>query len=676
MPFGTVKLQPSVKTELTPTLNEAGISASNLIRFQNGLPQKLGGWNTYYSGSLVTNMPRALCAWEDLNANYHLGVATDANVAVITSGIAQDVSPQSTTTNNAVSFSTTATSNVVSITDTSSNTTIYDVIILNTPVSVGGLVLYGPYSINTVTNANQYTILAAANATSTVTNGGAVPQFTTTNGSSTVSVTLANHGYSVGSTFPVALTVTIGGLTLYGFYTVSSVSSSSVFAFNAANQATSSTSAYINGGNAQIVYWITPVQSSPAIGYGQGGYGQGGYGTGYVASTHYGTPVADSTYSLANWGKTLITNPSGYGVFAWSPDSGLRGSQLIVNAPTAATGLFIAMPEQQIVVYGASTYGINDPMLVAWCDNGNYNTWTAAVSNQAGTFRLTRGSKIVGGLQGPQQALLWTDLGCWAMQYVGYPLVYGFNEIAQGCGLIAKDAVGVLGPVVYWMSQKGFFMYANGAVSQLPCDVWDVIFQNLNTNYAYKIKAAPNSQFGEIAWHFTSKAGGGVENDTYVKFNPSTNSWDYGSLNRSCWIDQSVLGSPLAGTYVGGTYYVVQHEMTNDANGVAMTPSFQTGYFMLSDGEEKVFIDYMIPDFKYQFYGTSTGASVQVTLYSVNFPGDTPTQYGPYTVTNTSTSINLRARGRYFAMKFSSSDLGTWWRIGGVKFRFAQDGRN
>ena len=181
-----------------------------------------------------------------------------------------------------------------------------------------------------------------------------------------------------------------------------------------------------------------------------------------------GTKIIPVCWTFGNFGGTLIINPKNGPLFTWEPNSGFPGSVPIPQAPVVGTGFFIAMPQQQIVVFGAAVLGIQDPMLVAWCDNANYNVWTASVSNQAGTYRLTRGSRIVGGIQGPQSAMLWTDVGMWLMQYIGYPDVYGFFEIAQGCGLIDQNGVAVQKGNVYWIGTDGFWIYAGGGVQRFP----------------------------------------------------------------------------------------------------------------------------------------------------------------------------------------------------------------
>lgn len=315
-------------------------------------------------------------------------------------------------------------------------------------------------------------------------------------------------------------------------------------------------------------------------------------------------------------------------------------------------------------------------MLVAWCDNANLAVWTAAVNNQAGTYRLTRGSKIIGGIQGPQQAMLWTDVGLWAMAYIGYPNVFGFNEVAQGCGLIGKHAIAVYGPQVFWMSRDAFWMYSNGVVQRLQCDVWDVIIKNLNNskdtsgNYLYfgHIRGAANSGYDEVMFHFPSQASTSGENDSWVKFNPVTGEWDYslsvpqqgmvGStpINVTAWLDNNIFGHPISSMLAlpGATSSIIQqHEMGMDANGQAINWMIQTGFFMLSDGEDKVFVDFMIPDFRWRRWQQpqSVSAQVQITLYTAEWPDDPEDQwvpYGPFIVTNATGGIEPRCRGRYF----------------------------
>jgi hypothetical protein len=66
--------------------------------------------------------------------------------------------------------------------------------------------------------------------------------------------------------------------------------------------------------------------------------------------------------------------------------------------------------------------------------------------------------------------------------------------------------------IVYWMGQSQFYRLAGNGVEPIKCPIWDVVFQDLDTNNLDKIRVAPNSRFGEIAWHFPMNGNLGITN--------------------------------------------------------------------------------------------------------------------------------------------------------------------
>src|SRR5205823_4614352 len=107
---------------------------------------------------------------------------------------------------------------------------------------------------------------------------------------------------------------------------------------------------------------------------------------------------------------------------------------------------------------------------------------TATVSNQAGSYRLSRGSKIVGALQAAKATMLFTDTDAWLMSYIGPPLVYGFTTIGNGCGLVAPHAAVAIAGTVYWMSERAVWRFNGSIVEQVPCPLWDYLFRDLDTD--------------------------------------------------------------------------------------------------------------------------------------------------------------------------------------------------
>ena len=746
MPHATIRLKPGVETNNTPVLNEAAYSSSQLIRFLQernglGLAQKLGGWVNYYR-SAISSKIRALKGWSDLNAVNHLGIGAESSLNVLTSGNLIDITPETTTTNTAPVFVTTSGSNVVTITDSNAPAlSTFDYVNFVTPVAVGGLTLYGPYALQSVASTT-YTIFASTTATlsantSTNTVAGSfvvgktyqivsvgttdftligasantvgvifnatgvgtgtgtaklvgVYAFQTTSSSSIVTGYFDNHGYSVGSAFDIGVPITLAGITLSGLYTVISTPTSNTFTFAASTLATSSVGpTAINSGNAQSVYYIGVGPQALPTGFGVGGYGVGGFGVG-VGITQPGTPITATDWTLDNFGSYLVACPAGGAIYYYDPNGQLQNAQYVGgNAPLVSSGIFVAMPERQIIAYGSSFTLQADPLLVRWCDVGDFTTWNATATNQAGSFRIPTGSKIVAGIQGPQQGLLWTDLDLWAMQYVGTPLVYGFNKIGSNCGAISRHCVGQLGNNIYWMSQKQFFVMMGSGPQAINCPIFDVIFQNINSAYLYKVCCGVNSQFNEITWYYPSASS--TENDSYVKYNVTVDQWDFGTLGRTAWIDQSVLGPPIG---AGSDNWIYQHEVGNDAvyNGqtTGMQSSFSTGYFQLNEADNLVFIDQIWPDMKWGTYSGNQNATVYLTINYTNYATDTATSPATsyysgspsnqvtsitFPMTQSTEYISCRIRARFMSFSLSSNDTGTFWRLGGVKYRYQPDGK-
>lgn len=615
------------------------------------------------------------------------------NLSVISNGIQTILTPRADTAIVAVSCNTTSGSSVVQINATGSNINDFDTIDILTQISVGGVVLFGTYSA-TYVSASAFSVIATNSlgdpvlATSTVSAGGAVPIYYTTSSQSYVDIVLYNHGYLVGDTFPALVSTTVGGITIYGNYTVSAidtlastgpaVGAGNSFRIITSTSASSTTNGYMNGGNAKYIYYRNALPLPTGTGYGVGGYGVGGYGNGVAPSSVLGTPITSIDWTLDNWGETFIACPiydlatdTGGQIFAWSPTSGSSYASVITQAPTVNDGVFVAMPQRQIIAWGSTFTGIQDQLLIRWCDVNDYNSWIPLITNQAGSYRIPKGSRIVCCIQGPQQGLVWTDLGVWAMQYVGPPYVYQFNELGNGCGAISRKSAGSMNGVVYWMGQSQFFRLAGSGVEPIKCPIWDVIFQDLDTSNLDKIRIAPNSRFGEVSWYYPTLSNGG-EVSSYVKYNILLDQWDFGALGRTAWINESVLGPPIGAST---DYWIYQHETSTDADGAPMNSSFQTGYFAMTDGEYKIFVDQIWPDMKWGYYDQAQSATVKLTFNVADYPGQTPRVFGPYTMTKDTTYLTPRFRSRLISFKIESDDIGSFWRIGAMRYRFEQDGK-
>lgn len=510
------------------------------------------------------------------------------------------------------------------------------------------------YTIASIAGPNAYTITAPATAVVSSSVGGYAPLYVANaigvSPSSRIRCYLQNHGLTAGQTHTVSLVTSLSavGITLSGDYTVTTVLNSYTFEFDCGQTPSSGaiTRSFENAGGVVIQY--------------------------YAAA-----PFDPQNWFLDNLGENGIINPQDGPIYLYEPPvpaSGLVTAEIIPDSPTVNAGSFVAMPQAQIVAFGSEEIiggGVQDPLLVRWSDAGSFSVWIAAPDNLAGSYRLSRGSRIVGGIQAPQVSLLWTDIDCWSMQYVGPDAVYSFLTIGTGCGLISPKARAIQGRNTYWMSPRGFFAFGDSGVQPISCPVWDTIFYDLDTSQTNKIWAWSNSTRHEVFFFYPSASGGTGEIDKYVKMNTIDGSWDYGTLCRTSGIDESVFGLPLAADQA---FRVQQHEIGFDADGTGMAGAFvQTGYVSLMEGEAISFIDAMQPDLKWLGSG---GGSVNVTIYARTTPAGITQTFGPYSVTSTAELVPLRIRARQVAMRYDWTDtMGYSARIGLPRVRITASGR-
>lgn len=666
----TLAIKSGVNTLATQTGAKGTWSRSNHIRFRDGFIEKSFGFTTF-TDELLTGVPRSLHCYMDSNKNKLLVAGTHRRLELWNAGSLNDITPLRVAAQNiAVAIDTTNGSAVCTVNDTGHGATSGDEVYFITPVAVGGVILYGPYQL-TVVDDDNYTVTASSNATSTVTNGGAVPVFDTTNTSPNVVVTLAAHGKIVGESFRIDVTTTVGGLTFTegAEYPVDAVLSANTFRIVHASDATSTATVSMNSGNVRLEYLLSAglASTTAAVGWGAGPYGHGAYGEGEVSEVAI---TLLRIWSLDNFQDNLLASVNDGALYEWVPPvaDGNRATAVGGTVPTIMRGMFVTTPQLQVVAFGAEVLGTQDPLLVRWCDAGDYEDWVATATNLAGSYRLSRGSHILAGMQGPQANYIWTDIDFWLMQYVGLPNVYNFQLIATGCGILGQKAMAQVGKTVYWASHKGFFKFDGSGVRPIPCTVWDTIFQDLDPDHVDKVMCAADSAQGEVTWYFPSISGGLEENDMYVKLNTETGEWDYGTADQTAWIDMTVLGAPI-GAHADGDWH--QHSEGYNAGDSALASMAETGYFDISEGDQIMFLDRIVPDF------VLMGVNPTLNLYinTVEEPNDTPVTHGPFAVTASTREITVRARARQMSLKIESTAIDTWWRLGRVRVRVAPDGR-
>jgi hypothetical protein len=372
-----------------------------------------------------------------------------------------------------------------------------------------------------------------------------------------------------------------------------------------------------------------------------------GFGGGFFGLGTFGTPRLvrsfgeATTWSLDTWGERLVACSTKDGrLVEWNLNVA-NDAVAIANAPINNVGLVVTA-ERFLFALGAG----GNKRKVQWSDRENNTVWTPAATNEAGDFELQFAGEIMLGIKTRGQTLIITNEDAHTATYQGPPFVYGFTRVGSACGAVSRKSAVSVDEGVFWMGQSGFHLYSGGAVQDIPCEVADYVFSNINKTQASKVYGVSNQANNEIWWFYPSADSN--ENDRYVALNYAENHWSIGAISRTAGFDAGVFRNPIWFDTAGVAY---DHESGFSHNGsVAFAESGPIG---LGAGDNVLSATKLIPD-------EQTQGEVTAVFKTRFHPNDTLRSYGPYSMAN---PTSVRFTGRQVQMRVEGQP-GLDWRVG------------
>ena len=744
MPLQKLLFKPGVNRENTSYANEGGYYASNKIRFRSGQPEKIGGWAADTGTTTSTLKPttgtlwgvaRGLWNWLNLTGYNLLAIGTNLKYYIQNgpNGLSYDVTPLRTTTAaGEVTFAATTGSPIITVTDVAHGAQAGDFVTFSGAVSLGGnitaTILNAEFQITSYVSSNSYTITASVNATAGDSgNGGAsvIGAYQITTG---VDVFSLNVGWGAGTWGGIVFGTGSNQLNGAINNAVTTITVDDTTAFSAAGNI------LIDSEN--ISY--TSKNSTQFLGCTRG---LSGTGSGAAAShadnaivtqsttfTGWGSPAATGIgiqlrlWSQSNFGEDLIFNPRGGALYYWanaaSASTFNRGQYLgpstsIVtkagtvttdaSCPTVANFVMVSDASRFVLAFGVNDYGsaVQDPLLIRWSDQESFATWIPAITNQAGSYRLSHGSQIVTAMQTRQEILVLTDAAIYSMQYLGPPYVWSFQILGDNISIAGPNAIATANNITYWMGTDKFYMYS-GRVQTLPSTLREYVYNDINLEQAYQFCAGTNEGYSEVWWQYCS-ANSSV-NDRYVIYNHLENSWYYGdwdnyqnvSQGRTAWLDSSLRSFPMATTYgvAGGSSnaQLLYHESGVDDGtvnpSVPIVAQVTSSDFDIGDGHNFGFVWRLIPDLTFDGSNVNQPTAMFTVLPRANSGAPYGSSNNPdvvstqnyqnqrtYAIQQFTQQVYVRIRGRQMAFKVSSDALGVQWQLGVPRIDIRPDGR-
>jgi hypothetical protein len=746
MPLQKLLFKPGVNRENTSYTNEGGYYASNKIRFRSGQPEKVGGWTADTGTNLSALKPttgtvwgvcRALWNWLNLTGYNLLALGTNLKYYIQsgTNGFYYDVTPlRTTTTAGEITFAASTGSTTITVTDAGHGAQTGDFVTYSGAVSLGGnitaAILNAEFQI-TYLSSNQYTITSSVAATAGDSgNGGAsvVGAYQITTGNA---IFTQNVGWGAGTWGGVIVGTGTNQLNGAINSSVTTITVDDTTAFTAAGNI------LIDSEN--ISY--TSKNSTQFLGCTRG---LSGTGSGAAASHADNAAVVQSTtftgwgapapagqgvgeqlrlWSQSNFGEDLIFNARGGALYYWanaaSANTFNRGQYLgpstaVVtksgtittdsSCPTVANFVMVSDASRFVLAFGVNDYGstIQDPLLIRWSDQESFATWIPAITNQAGSYRLSHGSQIITSMQTRQEILVLTDSAIYSMQYLGPPYVWSFQIMGDNISIAGPNAIATANNITYWMGTDKFYMYS-GRVQTLPSTLREYVYNDINLTQSFQFMAGTNEGYNEVWWQYCSANSDVI--DRYVIYNHLDNVWYYGDWvnytgtayqGRTAWLDSALRAYPMATTYgvAGGSTnaLLVYHESGVDDGtvnpAVPIVAQVTTSDFDIGDGHNFGFVWRLIPDL------TFDGSNVNgpTAMFTVLPRANSGAPYGPsnnpdvvsaqnyqnqktYAIQEFTQQVYVRIRGRQMAFKVSSDALGVQWQMGVSRIDIRPDGR-
>ena len=689
MPLQKILFKPGVNKENTRYTTEGGWYDCDKIRFRQGNPEIIGGWQRI-SANTYNGVCRSLWNWTTLGNLNLVGVGTNTKFYIQNGGAYFDITPIRTTVTLGTDPFTGNGTTTVTVTATSHGATTGSFVTFSGVTGTYASVLNAEFQI-TVVNSNSYTITTSSAVAAGATGGSAVVAAYQLNAGPAYAVPLTGWGagawgagvWGTGGTSTVAMQ--LWSQVNYGEDLVFGPRGGGIYYWDATGGLTTrgvllnSLGGTVSFTNSAVT--LVPTVVTSTVLYTEGSalkFSGGSLPTGITAgTTYYVYNVNGLTFNLLDAAGAEISTTS----------TGTGSISTIVDVPTVQNSIVVSDTSRFILVFGCNDYGSStlDPMLIRWSAQDDPYNWTPDATNQAGFVRVSHGSEIVATVQTRQEVLVFTDSSVYSLQYLGPPYVWAPQLLGDNISIEGPNAAVIASGIVYWMGVDKFYSY-DGRVQTLNCDLRRHIFQDFNQSQAAQVVAGTNEGFNEVWWFYCSA--NSTTNDRYVIYNYLEKIWYYGTMARTAWLDSGLLDYPLAATYNNNLVY---HENGLNNNETATTTAIDayisSSEFDIGDGHNFGFVWRVLPDLTFENATTSpTGAQPTVTmeLYGLANSGSGVTsdaaqpvrKSSAYYITEEFTGmIFTRLRGRQMIFKISSNQINTVWQLGAPRIDIRPDGR-
>lgn len=619
MPLASLQFSPGINKEGTLYSNKGGWYFMDKMRFRQGLPEKIGGWQKYMS-NLLLGVARSILVTSDLAGNKNDGVGTHLKYYVVAAAQALDVTPlrySDALANNP--FATTNLSTTVTVTDVASGAAANDYVTFAGSAAVNGIPaasLNTNLQIVTIVDVDHYTVVVDTPANATSSGGGAA--------------VTAQYEIHVGSSSQIYGSGWGAGPwgTGHGWGTASS-STVPGDQMRLWSQCSYGQNIVINPRNGAIYMWDASIPSNRALNI--------------------------STLSTADNVPTVAT-------------------EVLISENSRQVFAFGA---NQI---GSAT---QDQMNIRFAAYEDVGKWYPRPDNAAGSLRLSQGSRIITAAQSHGEIVVFTDVAMYSLRNSGYPYYWGSTLLSTGQSIIGPNAKATVNQTIYWMGRNNFYAYdgqtrtipcpiKDFVFSRLNIQQTDKVFAGINSafNEAWWLYPSTDGSgendsyvllnYLEGTWSYGAIART-VWADAGIEYYPVSIS------------PTGQMFSHELGTDDGSTDPASAMPAYIQSSPLELDPA----------GNNFAFANRVIPDVTFRPGDSSAVTpSVNFIFYPQDYPGanektgssSTVSQVSTVTIEQFTQQAWIRLRGRAMMFRVESNNLGVAFRLGNTRIDVRPDG--
>ena len=622
MPLKKLIFKPGVNRENTRYTTEGGFYDCDKIRFRQGTPEKIGGWQRISTYSFL-GICRSLWNWVTVGGSNLLAVGTNLKYYIGRGGQYYDITPIRGTATLTNPFTATNGSSTLTVTDSAHGATTGDFVTFSGATGLGGnvtaTVLNQEYQV-VVIDADTYNVTMSVTANATDASGSP--------GGGTVSA-----AYQINTGSAINTPLSGWGAGPWGL-----------------NTWNNSASALSDG----LRVWT-----------------QSNYGENLIFAPNRG--------AIYFWDSTSGTGTRGVRLDSLAGAIDVPTVQNFITVSDISR-FVLAFGCNDV---GSAT---QDPMLIRWSDQEDPVNWEVTATTQAGSIRLSMGSEIVSVLQTRQELLTFTDTALYSVQFLGPPYIWGASILGDNLSIMSKRSAALASGIVFWMGVDKFYRYDGRVSTlrcdlrqyifddinpEQAAQVFCGTNEGFNEVWWFYCSAGSTVvdryviyNYVEDIWYYGNMARTAWL-DTGLQSYPVAATYSNNLVNHELGTDNGETATTLPiEAYITSS----QFDIDDGHNFGFIWRIIPDITFRGSSATSPKATMYLYP-----MQNSGSGYNNPESVGGQNFGEITRTAVLP--IEQFTGQLNTRVRGRQMAFKVASTELGTTWQLGAPRIDIKPDGR-